>query len=33
MPPEMNFIAPPGTMVPDFMNGTTAMIFDGPYDV
>ena len=33
MPPEMNFSAAPGAMVSDFMNGKTAMIFDGPYDV
>jgi arabinogalactan oligomer / maltooligosaccharide transport system substrate-binding protein len=33
MPPAMNFRTPPGTMLPDFMNGTTAMIFDGPHDV
>ena len=30
MPQEPSFSAPPGTRVPDFMNGTTAMIFDGP---
>jgi arabinogalactan oligomer / maltooligosaccharide transport system substrate-binding protein len=32
-PQVESFSAPPGTMVPDFMNGTTAMIFDGPQDI
>ena len=33
MPQEKSFNTPPGTMVPDFMKGTTAMIFDGPQDI
>ena len=33
MPQEKSFSAPPGAMVPDFMKGTTAMIFDGPQDI
>ena len=33
MPPTPSFSAPPGTMVKDFMNGRTAMIFDGPSDL
>jgi arabinogalactan oligomer / maltooligosaccharide transport system substrate-binding protein len=33
MPQVKSFSAPPGTMVPDFMNGKTAMIFDGPQDI
>jgi arabinogalactan oligomer / maltooligosaccharide transport system substrate-binding protein len=33
MPREPRFSAPPGTMVKDFMNGMTAMIFDGPSDL
>lgn len=33
MPQVKSFIAPPGTIVPDFMKGTTAMIFDGPQDI
>src|SRR5208283_2804339 len=33
MPQETSFSKASGTMVSDFMKGTTAMIFDGPYDV
>ncbi len=33
MPPGVDFSNGLGNMVQDFMNGTTAMIFDGPYDV
>ncbi len=32
MPSAVTFSVP-GTMVQDFMNGTTAMIFDGPHDI
>src|SRR5208283_5429491 len=33
MPQETSFSKASGTMVSDFMKGTTAIIFDGPYDV
>jgi len=33
MPSEVDLSNGPSNMVPDFMKGTTAMIFDGPYDV
>jgi arabinogalactan oligomer/maltooligosaccharide transport system substrate-binding protein len=33
MPSVVNFSTPPGTMLPDFENGKTAMIFDGPHDI
>ena len=33
MPQEKSASSAPGTMVSDFMEGKTAMIFDGPYDV
>jgi arabinogalactan oligomer/maltooligosaccharide transport system substrate-binding protein len=33
MPQEKSASSAPGTMLSDFMEGKTAMIFDGPYDV